>query len=696
MKNALGLAITAQNCPPAKTVGYEKFGGSVRALLRKAVCLIGVLGMAFSLYADRTAGRIVGRSNSFVTVEGEGSGVTEDGRIWLDPDATEPVTVRARSGWLVNGQESVTVTPTEIRTLRALGASAPSFDYESKTGEDSDDDHSCVAPGPTETNRHERTFSISASSANQLVVYVFPETSVVVTASAKYKIENDGLHVKEKEWEAWSCDQCENSQVAKKERSPYAVEPDTYSWTAEGADLKFSSSEWKGPLSKGLGQDVRFSVTGKCESCSSCECGASAKAVIDVHELHIERPDYLGLDMTDAMKGVPVKRTATAVIDPNPYKATYGWSGGGVCKFLEDEDGNPVVHDQAVTYYATNGMGPSASCGAEMLTVDVSVKNREGLTASATCTTNFTVVKVDVTKDGFGEAVDEIVEVNDKPVSAVPKFVKNKLGEYSEKAMSSIADHSIVVDLRPKDLPDGDIVMVSFQNGELIEINGGYSIAKSNYTPSEINKVKFGLLGNETGYKKPVRVSHLPSRAIDEIDYSVYECTFTIYANFSAYYNDDHEHKLTNDFGHAFWKFDVDDISLIPDDLREYIKVLMGFGPEGDDYFGGPGSVGNEGRDSRIIVQDCIFNGKTITGFAYHIWHIKLDELISGLSYVKGLCEAKDLKYHLLSYNCTDVAIAVGAAAGVDVPCFAKWFVNTPSGLWHELSDLNSIIGEEE
>ena len=51
MKNALGLAITAQNCPPpAETVSYDKFGGSVRALLRKAVCLIGVfIGAVFSL-----------------------------------------------------------------------------------------------------------------------------------------------------------------------------------------------------------------------------------------------------------------------------------------------------------------------------------------------------------------------------------------------------------------------------------------------------------------------------------------------------------------------------------------------------------------------------------------------------------------------------------------------------------------------
>ena len=378
-------------------------------------------------------------------------------------------------------------------------------------------------------------------------------------------------------------------------------------------------------------------------------------------------------------------------------KSTNQWLNCGRCKFIGKTDG------VSVTYGGNDKTGGSESYLKEPLTVFATAWNSEGQSASATCTTNFTVVKVDVAKDGFGEDMDEVVEVNGKLVSAVPRFVKNKLGEYSQKAISSIADHVIDVELKPKDLSDNDIVMVSFPNYELIEIHngllgslGGYSIAKNNYTPNEINKVKFGFLGNETGYKKDVRVSHLPSRAIDKIDYSVYECTFTIFANFSAYYKDDHEHLLTNDFGHAFWKLDVDDISLIPDDLQDYIKVLMGFGPDGDDYFGGPGSVGYEGHDSRTIVQDCLFSERLIYGFAYHKWHIKLDELISGLRYVKGLCETKDLKYHLRSYNCTDVAIAVGAAAGVDVPCFAKGFVNSPAGLWNALSALNSIIGEEE
>ena len=54
-----------------------------------------------SVRAERT-------SNSFFTIEGEGVRIASDGSVCVDAGASGPVRITARSGWLVNGRESIT------------------------------------------------------------------------------------------------------------------------------------------------------------------------------------------------------------------------------------------------------------------------------------------------------------------------------------------------------------------------------------------------------------------------------------------------------------------------------------------------------------------------------------------------------------------------------------------------------------
>ena len=54
-----------------------------------------------SVRAERTA-------NSFFTIEGEGVRIASDGSVCVDAGASGPVRITARSGWLVNGRESIT------------------------------------------------------------------------------------------------------------------------------------------------------------------------------------------------------------------------------------------------------------------------------------------------------------------------------------------------------------------------------------------------------------------------------------------------------------------------------------------------------------------------------------------------------------------------------------------------------------
>lgn len=83
--------------------------------------IAGAVCLASSSYAVKV-------SNSFVTVEGEGVGILDDGSITHDENSTDDITVTARPGWRVNGQKSVTISP--------LGGSRPMLSATSQGGED--------------------------------------------------------------------------------------------------------------------------------------------------------------------------------------------------------------------------------------------------------------------------------------------------------------------------------------------------------------------------------------------------------------------------------------------------------------------------------------------------------------------------------------------------------------------------------
>ena len=84
---------------------------------------------------------------------------------------------------------------------------------------------------------------------------------------------------------------------------------------------------------------------------------------------------------------------ATARIDPEPASAIYHWTRCGKCQFVG------ATNEQTVTYGITNSAIASTKFLAEDLKVTATASNADGLSASATCTTNFTVVAVDIYND---------------------------------------------------------------------------------------------------------------------------------------------------------------------------------------------------------------------------------------------------------------------------------------------------------
>ena len=481
---------------------------SIQTLLAVAAALT-----LFSVRAERT-------SNSFFTIEGEGVRISSDGSISVDADASGPVTITARSGWLVNGRESVTYP-----SPRGLSSG---LILTSKLGED----HSCFPPPPTEKGEHitNFVFEVESNPTNLIAMYALPATSVAMTVTAHDVLLEAGRHKVTKIWEAWECSVCGAKQEARTNVSERATAPDTWTWSATAAGRTFPTNTWSGPMSKGLGQKIEFTATGRWSQCSQCKYTTNAVVRADIHELSVERPDYLGLDRTDAGLSGRAVTNATAHIDPAPASATYNWTKCGKCQFVGATDWRKA------TYGITNSATASTKFHAEDLKVTATAKNADGLSASATCTTNFTVVAVDVTLKDWGEQMDE------KNDTIIGSYVKRNgsglFGEYPELAADAMTRCPVRIKVSPGNLPDVESTSLVFPNGNLI-VNDDPEVAESSYGVDEINSQLFYLF-DESGSlgKKTVEARHDASSAKDIIGYDVCCCTVTIYSDASELFVD--------------------------------------------------------------------------------------------------------------------------------------------------------------
>lgn len=70
--------------------------------IKMIVLLVALLGIR-CVVADTV-------TNSFVIVEGQGVSISQDGNIILDKSTSGDIKVTARSGWLVNGRDSVSLS----------------------------------------------------------------------------------------------------------------------------------------------------------------------------------------------------------------------------------------------------------------------------------------------------------------------------------------------------------------------------------------------------------------------------------------------------------------------------------------------------------------------------------------------------------------------------------------------------------
>lgn len=419
------------------------------------------------------AARAVTVTNAFAIVDGDGIELGPGGGLVINPDVPGDITITPLAGWDF-GQPGPIVIP------RGDAIRPEGFNPTSDLGEA--EGHFCTLEVHT-NDVHIGKMDATVVAEDVIAMYAVPDRYAIVSDSASYEGDLDCTHLQTATYSGCAiCGQPEDSET----RYVAGIDID---WTASASGITTNSAVWTGPMAKG-GHTVHFSMHAECQACGA-STGGTAAGGATVYELSIDLPDeYLGLNMTDGMKGKYVTRTATAKVDPAPPKVEYAWSDCGRCEWRS------ATTRENVTYGATDKTGPSSSYRAEPLTVGATVTKGD-LSASANCTTNFTVVKVDVQLAGTTEEDEESKRPEIYYIAEEQDEILSATGFKELKALR--------VSCKPENLPEPNAVSLLASSGARIyEIteDGKVSLVTKPYACGEIGKKKFGVHGHSVSELK--------------------------------------------------------------------------------------------------------------------------------------------------------------------------------------------------
>ena len=392
------------------------------------------------------------------------------------------VKLETRPGWRFrDGSTSVTLNkaagePAKSPAVVGEGQGAENY----VPGVDVNDDESGDDENDEGSVDHEKPVLSLTATAPKVVAYSVLDggTNVSITLSAT--VTTKGKHRK---LDA-------NGNVVKEEE----FSPKCYVWKMTGAatgeaETDSASHTFTVNLTKGKDKKLNFSVVGKI--CSICDGDVESDEAedsieIDVYELSISRPDYLGLNRTDEGRQGHVVKTATLSSDPSlPSSSSVEWTECGICEFVGEKN------KLTVSYQNKDSETASGEYLAERLAASVTLA---GMDSSVVCATNFTVVKVDIALSGVGEDGDETV------LPAVEYVADDNGGGLSKTGLRSL--YPVSVTCEPADVP-GSVDLAISSGARLFEItssDGDTPVAavpvQPSYLCSEIGQKRFGIHGH--------------------------------------------------------------------------------------------------------------------------------------------------------------------------------------------------------
>ena len=423
------------------------------------------------------------------------------------------VKLETRPGWRFrDGRTVVTLNKAagEVATspeVEGEGKGAESYVPGIDVGDDDEDDEDGEGDEDGSVEHEKPVLSLSAS-APRIVAYSVNDGGASVSISLSATVTKEGIH---REVDSGG------NVIEEKNFSPQR-----YSWTMSGADsaTKETSSDtctFTARLTKGENKVLNFSVVGKdCEYCDEdVETSAATDSVtIDVYELSISRDPYLGLNRTDEGRKSRTVKDANVAVSP-VFSGTTNvlWTACGICEFVGP------TNQTSVQYRNKDFETASESVGKERLAASVTLA---GMDSSVVCSTNFTVVKVDV-------KIGDVDENKEESEGSFALYVSDELDELNGSITVEGTNKMVAVSFscEPK-LPGGETVTVSFSgagelyeklaNGELVKVT-----AKS-FPASGITSRAFRLHGHD--------VSSVMMDVAFDVTHSLSSATDKSYASF--------------------------------------------------------------------------------------------------------------------------------------------------------------------
>jgi hypothetical protein len=376
--------------------------------------------------------------------------------------------------------------------------------------------HFCYYPSKTnDVHVSPPSFGVQASAGGP---YALSGTNVEIKVSGSVTAGTTGIHSNVTTFA--SC-KCGNTNAPPTLSSPYptsfADSDVKFDWTfgdnpkVEDYGRSFSGTK---SVSKPGTYTLTANFKGARADCTRCTCEAGVSTNCTVYRLKVTPdPAWLGLDRTGTnTQNRSGKGTAELQLSGI---ATYKWSHSGVCQ-LADTNGNTV------TYRTQDKESCSGSYRDQTITATADITSPQPLSLSAT--TNFTVVKVDVTVDGLNEEKEEKVGACLEYQADATNDIWTAEGTNALKGVS--------IHCWPLDLPANEMIKIEAPDGFLYEkVGEEYTLAQTSYKACEVSQKQFFLHGHvaSSGLRdKTITVTHENSGAKDMAKFTVLEVEIVV------------------------------------------------------------------------------------------------------------------------------------------------------------------------